>query len=264
MESFIKNYKIIKELGRGNYSVTYLAKINDVNVTLKAIPLYKYNVNYIYNEITTVECLSQPTSNKNILQYRNSFLDTFKGKCMIFIEYDYIDGITLDNFITSLTKLPPIHIVKCILIQLSQAIDYIHRNGYAHRDLKPANIIIESSTGYLKIIDFGFACSIECNDIVGSIYWLPPEVLFDDPVKGLNAAQAHDIWSLGIIFYQLTNLQLPYNIEGDAISNVKNGIIFESIYPNDEINDIIYKMLNINWFNRIRSDVVLNMAENIN
>jgi serine/threonine protein kinase len=124
------------------------------------------------------------------------------------------------------------------------------------------------ATGTLKIIDFGLACTTACRSGPGTITYIAPEIFSPNAPNGLAASQAHDIWSMGIVFYQLANLSFPYNIideMGKALRtrdigyNIVNGPYYESHYmnsnnkfhvSNDTFNYIIDSMLIYNWQSR--------------
>ena len=150
-----------------------------------------------------------------------------------FLAMEYVDGPELDEYCR---KYPPTDEVATrkllrLFIKIAQAVDCAHSHGIVHRDLKPSNIRIDEH-GEPKVLDFGFARLLEedsvaaravtlSGQIVGSIPWASPE-----QVTGFSEVTASsDIYSLGIILYQLLTGQFPYAVEGplhEALSNIAN------------------------------------------
>ena len=135
-----------------------------------------------------------------------------------------------------------------IFQQIISGIEYCHNQGVCHRDLKPENILYlnNSDNGQLKIIDFGFSKHFKLNKLnskVGSIYYMPPEV-----IDG-SYTEKCDIWSGGVLLFLLLSGKLPFfgKDDNEIISKIKsfsynmNDKIWESI--SDEAKDLIKHML---------------------
>jgi serine/threonine protein kinase len=105
-------------------------------------------------------------------------------------------------------------LARKIFQDISSAIQYCHQKGIAHRDLKLENILIDPTTYRVKLIDFGL-CSFEkedsagCVDVCGSLDYIAPEVLTEQPYS----AKTSDMWSLGVILYSLLFATFPFSTE---------------------------------------------------
>lgn len=92
-----------------------------------------------------------------------------------------------------------------LLLQILHALAYLHRRGIVHRDLKPSNILV--SNGQVKLVDFGLSIAIgKSREIAGTLSYLPPEIL-----QGAEAAATTDLYSFGVIAYELFAGQHPFN-----------------------------------------------------
>src|SRR5690625_3310589 len=107
----------------------------------------------------------------------------------------------------------PLAVSKAIGImkQLTDAIAHAHANGLIHRDIKPQNILVDE-VGNVKVTDFGIAIALsatsltQTNSILGSVHYLSPE-----QARGGMATKKSDIYSLGIVLYELLTAQLPFS-----------------------------------------------------
>lgn len=282
-KSWLKKYEMIKILGEGSFGITYLAydKKLKQRVAIKIINTEteknnKIDINNSLKELGSLYNLARKGlydldndgCHPYISCYYDGFISKFENQECIFIISEYVNGVELydfiDLFIKQKTPLEP-YLLWSMMYQMVEAIIYIHNKGYAHRDIKLENIIIEDKTNVLKLIDFGFACfKNDCFAGPGTKYYAPPELFSLNRLNGLEAAQAHDIWSLGIVFYILANLEYPY----DNIKMIENGEeLFKSNYePSISIdikfikiiNLIIDDMLNLDWNERIKPCYILN------
>ena len=139
--------------------------------------------------------------------------ETISKKYMVtIVEYDsnyvvseVVEGISLKDIIES-TSSPDYNIIIKYMSDLAEDIEYIHRNGIAHQNIKPSNIILDSSLNRLRLIDFTKSCTH--NNLCrtkGEILYTPPELQNVETPFTFEIAKAHDIWSLGVVFYQLAN-----------------------------------------------------------
>jgi serine/threonine protein kinase len=162
-----------------------------------------------------------------------------------------------------------------MMYQLLRGLDFIHSNGYAHRDIKMDNIMITRS-GQIKYIDFGLACLRECpfgvaclnlctTDQVGTIPYTPPEYYSAEYEPAYENEQSHDIWSLGIVFFILTNAGLfPFETD-DSIeitqTNIQNGVFdscdYEFDFKDGSINLFVDNIIQTNWEDRPTIETLL-------
>jgi len=153
-----------------------------------------------------------------------------------YIVMEFVDGVTLQEYVTGKKTLTPDQVVD-VIYQCAKGLDYVHRQSVIHRDLKPGNIML-SNEGEVKIMDFSIA-HIDTgwenldNEIMGSPMYMPPEQLSEE--KRLVAQS--DIYSLGAVMYALLAKKTPYkasslesliykicNLEPDPLSEISADI----------------------------------------
>ena len=126
-----------------------------------------------------------------------------------YIVMEYVDGVTLQDYVVGDKKLTPNQVVD-VIYQCAKGLDYVHRQGVIHRDLKPGNIML-SNEGEVKIMDFSIAhidvgAGGQAGDVLGSPMYMPPEQVSEE--KRLVAQS--DIYSLGASMYALLAKKAPY------------------------------------------------------
>jgi serine/threonine protein kinase len=245
----ISHYKIIEKLGAGGMGVVYKAEDTKLHriVALKFLP----------PELTRDEEAKKRFINEaqaaSSLQHHNvctihDIDETDDGQ--MFICMDCYEGETLKEKITK----GPLKIDETIniAIQIAEGLQCAHEHRIIHRDLKPANIFI-TKEGVVKILDFGLAklqsqsTITKVGSTIGTIAYMSPE-----QTKGENVDQLTDIWSLGVVLYEMLTGQLPF--KGDYEQAIVYGILNEEInsiteFSTDaplEIEDIIKKCLKKN------------------
>jgi len=228
------------ELGRGTFGVTYLGldKKSGRKIAVKTIDINKStqlggDIHSIAEEVQILANLSsEPNCNKYIACYYSSFQSTLDDIPTIFILSEYIDGGSLTSFINKFNGNMQPSIMWPLFLQLLFGLKVIHDRNYAHRDIKPDNILITSDYT-IKYIDFGLACNNNCSDGFGTVLYMPPEFFTDLKEDSLEGSKAHDIWSTGIVFYEMANGVLPFPIQDNNGQLLPNDDIFENIvnYP---------------------------------
>lgn len=230
----IDNYIIDKELGRGTFGVTYLGEDRNTGgvVAIKTIDVQKSaksgaNINDINDEINTLKELAAGTCSRYIACYYGSFDGTLDRVETIFIVSEFIDGGSFTKFIEQYGK-SEVNILWPVTLQLLLGLQFIHNRGYAHRDIKPDNILITKDFT-IKYIDFGLACLKQCrinscmntcHGTPGTLLYMPPEFFSGQRQDSLEAAKAHDVWSLSLVLFELYNglYNFPFNIR-DSTGN---------------------------------------------
>jgi len=128
---------------------------------------------------------------------------------------EYVEGITLKQYIDRNGQLP-VKEATSIAIQIGQGIEAAHNANIIHRDIKPQNVLI-SREGKIKVTDFGIARTTTANtisqDILGSVHYISPE-----QARGGQVDQRSDIYSFGIVYYEMVTGQLPF--DGDSTVSI--------------------------------------------
>lgn len=147
--------------------------------------------------------------------------ELFEHDGRIFIAMEYIDGVNLHQFIKQ--RAITIRQALVIILHICKGLEVAHKQGIIHRDLKPANIMIDKE-GWVKLLDFGLAKLVTNKTItrvgsrMGTIPYFSPEQL-----RGEELKPATDIFSLGIILYELIARRLPF--DGESEENIMFNIL---------------------------------------
>lgn len=202
-----ERYRILDTLGEGGMANVYLAEdiILQQKVAVKMLRMDllkdKQTLLRFKREALATSALSHP----NIV----SVLDVSTDDGQPYIVMEYVDGPDLKDYIKAHSPLP-IHEVIRIMDQILSAVGLAHRHNVIHRDLKPQNILMDQR-GNIKIADFGIAVALnqssvtQTNSVMGSVHYMSPE-----QTRGGMATKQSDIYSLGIILYELLTGQVPF------------------------------------------------------
>jgi len=141
----------------------------------------------------------------------------------LFLIMDYVDGVTLTKYLANANL--TIAQRTELFLAICSAVSYIHRNLIAHRDIKPGNIVV-TPEGTPKLLDFGIATLLDGSGprtLTGNAA-LTPEYASPEQVQGEPTGPASDIYSLGVVFYQMLTGHLPYNPKSGPVG-LANAII---------------------------------------
>ncbi|MBM7855749.1 serine/threonine-protein kinase [Desulfohalotomaculum tongense] len=231
-------YEILEQLGGGGMALVYKAKDTFLNrlVTIKILRHeYVSDTDFIRRfrrEAQAVASLSHP----NIVNIH----DVGQEDDTHYLVMEYIDGDNLKNFIRSNPNLSQEKIVN-IVRQICDALQHAHENNIVHRDVKPHNILITGDQR-VKLTDFGIALEASTGTItstetiVGSVHYISPE-----QAKGITPGPQSDIYSLGVVLYEMLTGQLPFKGDGPVAVALKH--VQEQPKLPSEINPEISKDL---------------------
>ena len=203
-------YEIIRVIGEGGMANVYLANDTILNrkVAVKVLRGDLANdekfVRRFQREALSASSLNHP----NIVE----MYDVGEDDGNFYIVMEYVDGKNLKQLIKRRTKLSLTEVVD-IMKQLTDGIAHAHDSFIIHRDIKPQNMLILDN-GLVKITDFGIAVALnstqltQTNSVMGSVHYLPPE-----QAAGKGATFKSDIYSLGIMMYELITGKLPFRGE---------------------------------------------------
>lgn len=203
-------YDILRAIGDGGMSRVYLAHdaILNRDVAIKVLHYDFANEEELkrrfQREALSATSLTHP--------YIVDIFDVGEDGELHYLVMEYVEGQTLKQFIQSEGPLTPERALP-IMQQLVSAISNAHHNGIVHRDIKPQNILMDAD-GNVKITDFGIAMALSAtahtktNSVIGTVHYLSPE-----QARGGMATKKSDIYSLGIVFYELLTGELPFSAE---------------------------------------------------
>ena len=208
--SFAERYQIIEKLGRGGMGKVYRALDNklDEEVAIKLlnpeIAADKNTLERFSNELK----LARKIVHKNV----GRMYEFMEEQGTHFITMEYVPGEDLKSFIKRVGQLP---VGKAISIgtQILQGLEEAHKLGIVHRDLKPGNIMIDKE-GNARIMDFGIARSVHTKGMTAKgVIIGTPEYMSPEQAEAKDIDQLSDIYSFGIILYEMLTGQLPFDGE---------------------------------------------------
>lgn len=234
----LNRYEILEQIGEGGMATVYKAKCHTLD-RLVAIKVLKseYAEDEEFVKKFMMECQSAAKLNHpNIVGIYDFHEIELDGKPVYFIVMEYIDGITLKELIEKKGFIPEEEAVD-IALQILEALKEAHSHGVIHRDIKPHNIMI-SKNGIVKVTDFGIARATSNHtmtttmDAIGSVHYFSPE-----QARGAFTDQRTDIYSFGIVFYEMLTGKRPFVGENPVTIAMKH--IQEDITPPGELNENI-------------------------
>jgi len=207
-----ERYRIIEMVGGGGMANVYLARdlILGRDVAVKVLrPEYVNDAEFtarFEREAKSVSSLYHP----NIV----SIYDVGEEENILsYMVMEYVSGMTLKEYIKQYGPLESLEAID-FMKQIASAISHAHANGIVHRDIKPQNILMNENK-QLKVTDFGIAVALsataltQTNSVVGSVHYLSPE-----QARGGSATKKSDVYSLGIVLYEMLTGRLPFS--GDS------------------------------------------------
>lgn len=211
-------YKIIDHLGTGGMATVWLGydTILDRNVAIKTFKIDANDedaVKRFNREAKAVTSLSHP----NIV----SIYDVENEGDFYYLILEYVEGMTLKDYMMKNPKMP-IETIVHISKQIADGLCLAHQNGIIHRDIKPQNILMNENLT-CKITDFGIARAYgdttltQTNQMLGTVYYLSPE-----QARGNVATAQSDIYSLGILIFEMITGQIPFKGESAVAIALKH------------------------------------------
>lgn len=308
-------YTVIKELGKGAFGETFLVSKSDdprtfvlkrlrikggtpITPNIPSTPMtpstpitpispgspgkqtQAIDLKEIFLEIDILRKIEKHGCRPDILCFHEYFVDC-EAQTINIVTLAFENAMTLSEYIISYQRLSS-YIPKKSLLQIMynilEPLYYLAKLGIAHGDIKPDNILINQDTLRVQIIDFGLACSKKCKP-AGTLLFASPEVLHDLFIARqipLDELQQGDVFSLGIVFYLMANLRLPYPTKGhhkfegsftdsDSDSFGANSV---SVGENDlsynpiELNDRMVMRVQLEKFYKTHQNSIISMYNN--
>ena len=219
-----ERYKVIDKLGGGGMSIVYLAEDTILNrkVAIKAISIPPRE------KEETLKRFEREVHNSSQLSHENivSMIDVDEEDECFYLVMEYIEGPTLAEYIHSHGSLSVETAIK-FTEQILSGIKHAHDMRIVHRDIKPQNVLIDKNKT-LKIFDFGIAKALsetsltQTNHVLGTVQYLSPE-----QAKGESTDEGTDIYSIGIVLYEMLVGEPPFNGEtavSIAIKHIQDSI----------------------------------------
>lgn len=203
-------YEILKEIGSGGMANVYKARDQKLD-RLVAIKVLKQEFTFdetILNKFRKEALAAGSLNHPNIV----AVYDLGHELDSEYIVMEYIDGITLKEYIRRRDQLTSDEILK-ISIHIAEALKVAHEHGIIHRDIKPQNIMVTPS-GEVKVTDFGIAKAVSSNTVtasgetLGSVHYFSPE-----QARGVEVDARSDLYSLGITMYEMATRKLPFTAD---------------------------------------------------
>jgi serine/threonine-protein kinase len=249
-------YEVIDRVGGGGMAIVYKAHDQLLNryVAIKVLRQQFVNdedfIRRFRREAQSAASLSHP----NVV----SIYDVGQEADTHYIVMEYVEGHNLNEIIKERAPLQVEEAVN-IATQICDALDHAHHNGIIHRDIKPHNILI-GRNGRVKVTDFGIARAVTSSDItqtgsvIGSVHYFSPE-----QAKGASQGEKSDLYSLGIVLYQMLTNRLPFLGESPisvALKHLQEKVVDpRSVNPHipQSVENIILKALRKNPDERYQS-----------
>lgn len=236
----LNRYELLEKIGEGGMGIVYKARCTLLNrfVTVKILKAelsnYEDFIDRFIREANSIASLSHP----NIV----NIYDVGSENNINFIVMEYINGKTLKQVIKETVRLSSLDALD-ITLQIAKALQCAHKNNIIHRDIKPDNILIMEDN-IVKLTDFGIAkvadsvTTTNSNNIIGSVHYFSPE-----QAKGNFVDCRTDLYSLGIVMYEMFTGRVPFNAETSIAVALMH--IQEPVIPPKEIITHIPENINL-------------------
>lgn len=228
-------------IGFGSFSIIYKGYMtnNQTPIAIKKITKI-IDIKYLNNEVKLMKSINHP----NILKLYDVVI---KNRDEIYLILEYCNNGDLCKYIQSGENKND----NSYFTQILYGLEYLYNHNILHRDIKPQNILINNNT--IKISDFGFAKTFEKNELIttfcGSPLYMAPEIF-----KNRQYDLKSDIWSLGVILYELLAKKHPYNVnnKGELLKIIDLGPDINWNHINIKYREFLKKLLQPNPTNRIK------------
>ena len=225
-------YEVLEQIGSGGMSEVYRAKDHKLNRNV-AIKVLKQEFSQDAGFVAKFRMEAQSAAGLSHPNIMNVY-DVGEENGFYYIVMEYIEGITLKNYISAKGKLEIRESIG-IAMQIAQGLEAAHAQHIVHRDIKPQNIMI-SKEGKVKVTDFGIARAASTQTIsssaMGSVHYISPE-----QARGGYCDERSDIYSLGITLYEMLTGRVPY--DGDSTVAVALQHIQSEMIPPTEYDPMI-------------------------
>ncbi len=207
----IPNYKILQEIGRGGMGAVYQALQINLNRVVVLKELNRTPGREAASRFRREGKICANLHHNNIVE----IYDQIRHENRNYLVMEFVDGLNLAEIIEKEAPLTPM-IAAAIAREIGRALICAHQNGIVHRDIKPRNIIV-SRTGVVKLTDFGVARDLDAPELttagtlIGTPFYMSPE-----QAAGEKVSFPSDLYSLGIVLYEMVTGKKPFTAENSA------------------------------------------------
>src|SRR6186713_2642028 len=228
-------YEVLEEIGKGAMGVVYVArdpligrqvalKTFRVGFSAKDQELQQFRNRFV-REAQSAGILSHP----NIVTIHDVIDEGGDGVC--FIAMEFVKGTNLKQLLQRSEPISQGYVVH-VIAQIAEALDYAHSRGVVHRDIKPANILI-TPDDKVKITDFGIARLDSSNLTMEGQLLGTPNYMAPEQIQGKEVDHRADIFSLGVVFYEMLTRKKPF--QGENLTAVTHKIVYEPFTPPEDL-----------------------------
>ncbi len=235
----IGRYEILMELGKGAMGTVYKGRDPKIN-RLLAIKTIRFSDEFEENQLEEIKDrffteaeLAGKLSHPGVV----AIFDVGEDYDLTYMAMEFLDGEDLEKYCKK-GSLLPIRKLLDVVAETAAALEYAHSNGVIHRDIKPANIMLLKN-GRIKVTDFGIAKSMSSSKTRSGIILGTPNYMSPEQIMGRRIDARSDIFSLGVVFYQLLTGELPF--KGDNLNSLFYHITQARHPPPSKINPRVIK-----------------------
>jgi CHASE2 domain-containing sensor protein/tRNA A-37 threonylcarbamoyl transferase component Bud32 len=214
----VGRYEVLSELGQGAMGIVYKARDPKID-RLLAIKTIRFSDEFEENRLKEIKDrfyreaqISGQLSHPSIV----AVYDVGEDYDLSYLVMEFLTGEDLHKYCKKENLLPLRRILN-ILAQTAEALDYAHKNEVVHRDIKPANIMLLEKDK-IKVTDFGIAKAVSNSKTKSGIVLGTPNYMSPEQINGYDLDGRSDIFSLGVVFYELLTGQLPFG--GSSLANL--------------------------------------------
>jgi serine/threonine protein kinase len=229
-------YRILQKLAQGGMCAVYKGVHTSLEqeVAVKILSTEAFDDKSVRERFINEAKIQAKLSHPNVVKT----LNYVEQNNTVALVMEYINGETLDVLLKKAGAIP-VERAIAILDSVFDAVDFMHSKGIVHRDIKPANIML-SYDGFVKVMDFGIAKVIgdsaktKTGIRIGTLWYMSPE-----QIRGTGITVRSDIYSLGVMFYQMVTGKVPFN--GETEFDIMKSHIEDAAVPPRKINSNISK-----------------------